>query len=205
MNLRGSIAVVAALGFAAAYADAPTAATTPQTAGAEIPERHTTPGRAAVITDADVAVALRDLSSQYTDDEPIRVVDVGAGRVGIFVVGRPKKIGPAMIDAAGTVRVSEGLELTHVSAVMRILSGAGTLVIGGQLVDARAMSTNDPDAEVIGPGRRGKVIRGGESRRVSVGDMVIIPAGVPHGFSETDGPISYLVIRIDSGRHLPRK
>jgi hypothetical protein len=176
-----------------------------QTSSAQAPERLATPARAAIVTDADVAAALRDLSPQYTDDEPIRVVDAGAGRIGIFVVGRPKRIGPSIADAAGAVRVSEGLELTHVSAVMRILSGAGTLVTGGRLVDARAMSANDPDAEVIGPGNRGKIILGGESRRVSVGDIVIIPAGVPHGFSETDGSITYVVIRVDSGHHLPRK
>jgi hypothetical protein len=28
---------------------------------------------------------------------------------------------------------------------------------------------------------------------------------VAHGFSEIEGPISYLVIRVDSGKHLPLK
>jgi quercetin dioxygenase-like cupin family protein len=52
---------------------------------------------------------------------------------------------------------------------------------------------------------RGKSIFGGESRRMSAGDMAIIPAGVPHGFSEFESPITYLVVRVDSGHALPLK
>jgi len=67
------------------------------------------------------------------------------------------------------------------------------------------MPLNDPDAEVIGAGNRGKAILGGQSRRLSAGDTAIIPAGVPHGFSEIASPITYLVIRVDTGRVLPLK
>jgi hypothetical protein len=200
MNLYGRIASVPLVGLSILHA-CTLAAATPPTTDAGV----ATPTSAAVVTAAEVTSALRGLSPQYTDDEPIRVVDVGAGRIGIFVVGRPKKSDPAMTDDKGAVRVTEGLELAHVSTVLRVLNGAGTIVTGGQLVGAAAMAADDPDAEVIGPGRRGKAILGGESRRVSTGDMVIIPAGVPHGFSEIEGPITYLVIRVDSGKHLPLK
>ena len=38
---------------------------------------------------------------------------------------------------------------------------------------------------------------GGEARRVKPGDIIIVPAGTPHSFSELDGPISYLVYRFE--------
>ena len=39
--------------------------------------------------------------------------------------------------------------------------------------------------------------QGGTPRRVGPGDIIIIPAGTPHSFSELDEPISYLVFRFE--------
>ena len=39
--------------------------------------------------------------------------------------------------------------------------------------------------------------KGGESRRVGPKDVIIVPAGMPHRFSELDGPIVYLVYRFE--------
>lgn len=160
---------------------------------------------AAFVMAGDIAGALRQLSPTLTDDEPLRVIPAGPNRIGVFVVGRPGKTGSAQSHPDGSVQVTEGLQLDQVSAVVRILDGAGKFVTGGKLIDPKRMPAADPDAAVIGPGQRGKSILGGESRRVSAGDMVIIPAGVPHGFSEIETPITYLVIRIDTGRVLPLK
>jgi len=160
---------------------------------------------AAFVMAGDVTAALKQLSPTYTDDEPLRVIVAGPNRIGVFVVGRPKRTGPAQTRPDGSVEVTEGLQLDQVSAVVRILDGAGTIVTGGQLVDPKRMPAADPDAEVIGPGQRGKSILGGESRRMAAGDMAIIPAGVPHGFSEIETPITYLVVRVDSGHVLPLK
>jgi hypothetical protein len=41
--------------------------------------------------------------------------------------------------------------------------------------------------------------------RIMRGDIVIIPGSVPHGFASIDSPITYPVIRVDSGRTLPLK
>ena len=40
-------------------------------------------------------------------------------------------------------------------------------------------------------------IEGGQSRKISAGDLVIIPADVAHSFSEITETITYLVVRID--------
>src|SRR5260370_14412762 len=48
-----------------------------------------------------------------------------------------------------------------------------------------------------GPGASGTAIQGGVSRRIKAGDVVIIPAGVPHWFIQIEGSITYLVVRVD--------
>jgi hypothetical protein len=35
--------------------------------------------------------------------------------------------------------------------------------------------------------------------------MVVVPAGVPYGFSEFEKPITYLAFRVDAGGTLPLK
>jgi mannose-6-phosphate isomerase-like protein (cupin superfamily) len=84
------------------------------------------------------------------------------------------------------------LHETRVTEVYQMLDGAGTLVTGGTLVE--------PDKGTLGGvGRtvRGSRIDGGVSRRVTKGDIIIIPAGTPHWWSQLDGDITYVIIRPD--------
>ena len=163
------------------------------------------PPSAAVVTTADISAAVGQLSPRFTDDEPLRVLEAGPNRLGAFVVGRPKKTGPARVGPDGAVAVTEGLQLDEVSAVLQMLSGTGEFVVGGRLVHPARMAPDDPDASVLGPGSRGKAIIGGSRRRIGPSDILIIPAGVAHGFAAIETPVTYLVLRVDSGRSLPLK
>jgi glc operon protein GlcG len=70
--------------------------------------------------------------------------------------------------------------------VVYVLEGSATVVTGGTVVDPK----------VTEPGQvRGPVIQGGESRRIAKGDVVVIPAGVPHWFKEVQGPLTYFVVK----------
>jgi len=71
--------------------------------------------------------------------------------------------------------------------IFYVADGAATLVTGGTVVDAK---TTRPH-QIAGTG-----INGGESRRISKGDVVVIPAGVPHWFKEVDGFVNYLVVKV---------
>jgi len=166
--------------------------------------RATAP-KAAFVRSSEVASAVVGLSPHLTDDEPLRVLDAGPIRIGAFVVGRPNVTAPVHVAPDGTVAVTEGLQLDKVSSVLQVLDGAGDFVTGGTLINPVHMAEDDSDASVIGPGSRGKAILGGVRRRLMRGDIVIIPAGVPHGFASIESPITYLVIRVDSGRTLPLK
>jgi mannose-6-phosphate isomerase-like protein (cupin superfamily) len=72
-----------------------------------------------------------------------------------------------------------------VTEVYLILEGGGTLVTGGTVPD---------------PNNRTAGIKNGESRRVTRGDFVIIPAGTPHWFSNIDGSVTYLETRFPTKR-----
>lgn len=68
-----------------------------------------------------------------------------------------------------------------------VLEGAATFVTGGSV----------PDAKVTEPSElRGSAIVGGESRRVVKGDVIVVPAGVPHMFTEVRGPLNYYVVKV---------
>ena len=72
--------------------------------------------------------------------------------------------------------------------VHHIVDGSGTIVTGGTLV----RSVDDTGARVA-------TIVDGESRTVSKGDVIIVPAGTPHWYPQIDGSVTYLEIRYDPG------
>jgi mannose-6-phosphate isomerase-like protein (cupin superfamily) len=69
--------------------------------------------------------------------------------------------------------------------IFYVLEGSALLVTGGHAENPRS----------TGPGEtRAKSIAAGEEQRVSKGDVVVIPNGVPHWFKEVSGPfLSYMV------------
>jgi mannose-6-phosphate isomerase-like protein (cupin superfamily) len=88
-------------------------------------------------------------------------------------------------------RGSAGIAMAHAtgpakgSEVHYIIDGAATVVTGGTLV--RPAGANGP----------GVTIEGGESRRVTKGDVIVIPAGTPHWYKNVEGSVTYLEVRFD--------
>jgi mannose-6-phosphate isomerase-like protein (cupin superfamily) len=85
-----------------------------------------------------------------------------------------------------------------------IVSGTGTLVTGGHIVNGRK---SPPESEVTkvlnGPSCSG-MIAGADvvRRKVKTGDIIIIPAGVPHGWIDIIDHVDYLSVRPDPERVL---
>jgi mannose-6-phosphate isomerase-like protein (cupin superfamily) len=72
--------------------------------------------------------------------------------------------------------------------VMIIQSGEATLVAGGEVIDPKPTAPN----EIQGSG-----IKGGEKHSVAPGDVIEIPAGVPHQFFLAPGKqITYLLVKV---------
>ena len=65
------------------------------------------------------------------------------------------------------------------------------LVTGGTIADLK------PPPPGRNPGPRGNRIDGGVSRRVSAGDLIVIPGRTPHWWSSLEGDIRYMIVRSD--------
>lgn len=128
-------------------------------------------------------------------DRQIKVVDVGKLNVAVGVLHRGK-----VERSSAPVR---GIAHTQVTEVYYVISGAGTLITSGNIVDGAPL---DPASEVVevavGPSVYAQ-FNGGEERQIAAGDVVVIPAGVLHGFTEVPDHITYLSVRPDPDRVLP--
>ena len=152
----------------------------------------TEPLPATYIATEDIQAAMNQAPQAAVNPQPnIHVVDAGGYNVAVGALHRPQ--------------TPPGVAALHfkVTEVYQVLKGAGTLVTGGTLVNAKTRAADSVEVtQEDGPGASGTAIQGGVSRRIKAGDVVIIPAGTPHWFSKIEGSISYVVVRIDPGRIL---
>jgi mannose-6-phosphate isomerase-like protein (cupin superfamily) len=95
---------------------------------------------------------------------------------------------PDMIVLGGHREVNGQVEVHDKETdVIYIIDGAATFVTGGKMVDGR----------VTGPGQwLGRDISGGEEHRLVKGDMMIVPAGMPHWFKQVSPQVSYYVVKV---------
>lgn len=138
---------------------------------------------ATYITAAEVEAVRKEQVPKGVVDQPIKASDVIGGKASVASLRRTKAEAGALIH-------------NQVTETYYILEGAGTLVTGGTLGSARVTDLTRLNAGMSQSGTR----QGGEARRVGPGDIIIIPAGTAHSFSELDGPISYLVFRFEPGK-----
>jgi mannose-6-phosphate isomerase-like protein (cupin superfamily) len=133
------------------------------------------------VTSAQMLDFLNALPKDKISDSPVRIVDVGGSRIGIYGVFRPKSLpGDAVLHE------------TRTSEVYVMLDGAATLVTGGSLAGRKPGPTGGTFTTVRGTG-----IDGGVTRRIVKGDVVIIPGGTPHWWSHLEGDIKYMIVRSD--------
>src|SRR5438552_2268833 len=71
--------------------------------------------------------------------------------------------------------------------VIYVLQGTATFITGGEVVDGKTIA---PD-EI-----RGSSIKGGETRKISKGDVIIVPHSTPHQFLEVTNPFLYYVVKV---------
>lgn len=141
------------------------------------------------ITAAEIEAVLKHTGPEGAGtDRQIRVADLGSYQVGVGILRRgPTKPG-APVAAITHSQVTE---------VFYIVSGSGTIVTGGPIENDRAFP---PETEfvrlAVGPSSGG-VFKGGDRRRIAAGDVVIVPAGVPHGFDDITDQLTYLSMRPD--------
>ena len=86
-------------------------------------------------------------------------------------------------NATGSSEIHE-----HEADVFVIEEGDATIILGGKMIGGHTEK----------PGElRGKSIEGGEKRPLKTGDIIHIPAGVPHQILVSPGkPITYFVVKV---------
>src|SRR5689334_9115276 len=147
------------------------------------------------ITAAEIQQVLNHQGAEGAGtDRQIKVADLGDYRLGVGVLYRgPTKPG-APVAAIAHSKVTEAFY---------IISGSGTLVTGMNVDNARDFP---PETEfvrlAVGPSSGG-VFKSGDRRPVGPGDVVIVPAGMPHGFDDITDHLTYLSIRPDLAGVLP--
>jgi mannose-6-phosphate isomerase-like protein (cupin superfamily) len=151
------------------------------------------PAIATDITGAEVR-AVMDFPTGGTD-RLIKAVDMGRYNVGVGVLRRgPTKPGTPV----------GAINHTGITEVYYVISGSGTLLTGGTVENARPAPADSEIVRVaVGPSNQGTFKEPAQRRRVSAGDVVIIPPGVYHGFDEITTGIEYLAVRPDPDHVLP--
>jgi mannose-6-phosphate isomerase-like protein (cupin superfamily) len=106
----------------------------------------------------------------------------------------------------GTGRKGAVAEHEQISEVYHVIDGAATLLTGSELLN----SVKRPDDEKTvrlqnGPGWNSDSIVNPQINHLKPGDVIIIPAGTGHLFTEIPDHITYMMVRIDPDKVVPTK
>ena len=172
------------------------------------------PKTATYITDEDV----KKVNTLPGVDRQIRVVDIGNENLAVGIVHRgptgagagagrrggtpatasaPPEVCAEQASAPPADAAATGISHDSQTESYIIVSGGGTLVTGGHIVNGRKSAPNAEVTKVLnGPSCSG-IIAGADVVRkvVKTGDIIIIPAGVPHGWTDIADHVDYLSIR----------
>jgi hypothetical protein len=173
------------------------------------------------ITDDDIKAVLKHSADTHRTipDNTLRVIDMGQYQLGVAVVARgAMKTGsgananaaggnaaPAAAANAATACGEKRPGATGPNGIFHndtaesyvVISGGGTLITGGTIVNGKRSGPTDEVTTVLNGPSCGGTMVGYTSREVKVGDVIIIPEHVPHGFSAIPDHITYLSIRPD--------
>ena len=89
----------------------------------------------------------------------------------------------------------------HQTETYYLVSGSGTLVTGDEIMNGNASAPEGNMTQILhGPSCSGMIVWNWVSKKE--GDIVIIPAGTPHGWLEVPVHVNYLSVRPDPDRVL---
>jgi len=165
------------------------------------------------------------VNKQQGTDRTIRVLDIGHENFAVGIIHRgPSGAARGAAPAAGAAGAAAGgagrgaapaaepcgermetvpagtpTGLYHDSQTegYYITSGAGTMITGGKIINGRRSAADAAVTTTLnGPSCSGSIMGPDVVRRdVKVGDIIIIPAGVPHGWSTIADHVDYLSFR----------
>ena len=101
---------------------------------------------------------------------------------GQLVAAPDLKVSGSHRDKGGQVEVHD-----KETDIMYVVDGEATLVTGGTVA---GLKRTKPDQSI------GDSVKGGEAHHLTKGDVIVVPAGVPHWFKEVPHSVSYYVVKV---------
>lgn len=133
-------------------------------------------------------------------DQQVRSIDVGKIQIGIGMVSRGKLL------ASQSNRKGSVAEHEQVGEVYYIIDGSATLLTGPDLVGAAKRPDNLKTVRLQnGPGYNADSITNPRVNHLKAGDVMVIPAGTGHWFTEIPDHITYMLVRLDPDKVVPTK
>ena len=101
--------------------------------------------------------------------------------------GRIIQLAPYNVAIEHRMPAKQGASVHEKEAeLFYIIDGSATIVTGGKLIDEKRNGDN-----LTGTG-----IEGGTPQRLSKGDFIMVPPGVPHWFSNVDSPLTQMSLHL---------
>jgi hypothetical protein len=144
------------------------------------------------ITKTDIDLVLKN-APPSPPDRQLRVVDMGKYNLGVGIIHR----GPTNDKPGDPISM---IYHDYTAETYIITSGSGILTTGGTIVNKKASAGVNV---MNGPSGNGTAGANAYSRKVQEGDIIIIPTGVGHGWSQITDHVTYLSVRPDPDRVLP--
>jgi mannose-6-phosphate isomerase-like protein (cupin superfamily) len=106
-----------------------------------------------------------------------------------FAKGIPMLVNSSYKIQAGRRITAPGQVEVHArdTDIFYIVDGTATIVTGGKTEGGNTTG----EGEI-----RGEKITGGTKRQLQKGDVMVIPSGVPHWFTEVSNPFLYFVVKV---------
>ena len=133
----------------------------------------------ALIVFAGVLFAAQSPGVSYVSADKVAAALAKSGSLatapGLTVSGNHRQ-GPGQVEVHDTE-----------TDVFYVVEGTATIVTGGTMVGGKQTA----------PGQhRGTDVKGGETRHLQKGDVMVIPAGIPHWFKEVSPTINYFTVKV---------
>jgi mannose-6-phosphate isomerase-like protein (cupin superfamily) len=113
---------------------------------------------------------------------PHDTVTAALAKGGPLVTAQDLLVSGSHRDKAGQVEVHD-----KETDVIYVVEGDATFVTGGTMIGGKVTKAGQS---------QGTDIKGGDTRQLSKGDVIVVPAGVPHWFKEVPHSISYYVVKV---------
>ena len=167
--------------------------------------------KSTVITKEDINKINQSEQSLPTKDENAMVVDIGGENFALGIIHRGSKHTPPPARPAGAANAAApepcgtqmanvpadairgGLTHDHQTEGYYIISGGGTMMLDGYIANGRHSMMPEPGGP-NGPSCGGMAV-GARKVDVKVGDVIIVPAGVVHGWADIPDHADYLSFR----------